>query len=127
MSKNRTARLNSLLREVLYDVIRREVHNPHVNQFFAVTRVEISKDLQHAKVYISAIGTERQKEDTVKALQSAAGFIAVHASKEVVMRYFPALDFKLDSSVDQQIRIDALLGKIKEERQLRVPETEDRE
>jgi ribosome-binding factor A len=125
MVKNRVARLNSLLKEVLSDVIRKEVRNPHVNELLTVTEVDISKDLQHAKVMISVIGTQEQKEQTIKALQSAAGFIAILASKEVVMRYFPSLTFKLDTSVDQQLRIDALLGKIKDEQNMRKPNHEE--
>ena len=119
MVKNRVARLNSLLREVLSEVIRNDVRNPHVNKFVTVTNVEITSDLQHAKVSISVIGTPLEKEETIKALQSAAGFIAILSSKKVVMRFFPALTFKLDTSVEQQIRIDTLLSKIKEEENAR--------
>lgn len=119
MVKNRIVRLNSLLKEVISEVIHRDVRNPHVNQFVSVTSVDITKDLQHAKVYISIIGTPKEKEDTIKALQSAAGFIAIQASKKVVMRYFPSLTFKLDTTVDQQMRIDSLLDQIKEEQDLR--------
>lgn len=119
MVKNRVARLNSLLKEVISEVIHREVRNPHVNEFVSVTSVEITSDLQHAKVYISVIGTPQQKEETIVALQSAAGFIAIQSSKKVVMRYFPALTFKLDTSVDKQMRIDSLLGQIKEEQKTR--------
>jgi ribosome-binding factor A len=119
MPKQRTDRLNSLLKEVISDVIRREVRNPHVNTLLTVTRVDITKDLHHAKVYISVIGTEAEKADTLEALQTAAGFIAVTASKEVVLRYFPALTFKLDDSVDKHMRVEKLLGEISEERSAR--------
>jgi ribosome-binding factor A len=119
MVKNRVARLNSLLKEVISEVIHRDVRNPHVNQFVSVTSVDITSDLQHAKVHISVIGTAKEKEETILALQSAAGFIAILSSKKVVMRYFPALTFKLDTSVDEQIRIDSLLGRIKEEQNAR--------
>ena len=122
MVKNRVARLNSLLKEVLSEVIHRDVKNPHVHQFVSVTSVDITNDLQHAKVYISVIGTPAEKEETIKALQSAAGFIAISASKKVVMRYFPALTFKLDDSVDKHFRIDSLLHKIHEEQQSRKPD-----
>ena len=125
MVKNRVARLNSLLKEVISEVIHRDVRNPLVNRLVSVTQVEITKDLHYAKVHISVIGTEQEKEQTIKALQSAAGFIAVNASKKVVMRYFPALTFKIDSSVEQQIRIDSLLGKIHEEQKLRHPNASD--
>lgn len=119
MAVKRTDRLNSLLKEVISDVIRREVRNPHVNELLTVTRVEITKDLHYAKVHVSVIGTPEQKSETIKALNSAAGFIAVHAAKLVVMRYFPSLQFKLDDSVDKQMRIEALLQKISEERKTR--------
>lgn len=119
MVKNRIARLNSLLKEVLSEVIRNDVRNPHVNKFVSVTGVDITNDLHHAKVYISVIGTPQEKEETIKALQSAAGFIAILSSKKVVMRYFPELTFKLDTSVEQQMRIDTLLHQIKEEQNTR--------
>jgi ribosome-binding factor A len=119
VTKQRTSRLNSLLKEVISDIIRRDVRNPHVNELVTVTRVDITKDLRHAKVYISVIGTQQQKEETLNALQSAAGFIAVQSSKEVVMRYFPALSFKLDDSVDKHMRIEELLGKIASEKEQR--------
>ncbi len=125
MVKNRVARLNSLLKEVISEVIHRDVRNPHVNQFVSVTSVDITSDLQHAKVFISVIGTPKEKDETILALQSAACFIAIQSSKKVVMRYFPTLTFKLDTSVDQQMRIDSLLGQIKEEQKSRKSPTEE--
>lgn len=119
MAKQRTDRLNSLLKEVISDVIRKDVRNPHVKELITVTRVEITKDLHYAKVFISVIGNETEKEETLQALQTAAGFIAVTASKKVVMRYFPELTFKLDDSVDKHMRIEKLLGEITNERESR--------
>lgn len=116
MAKQRTDRLNSLLKEVISEVIKRDVRNPHVAELVTVTRVQITKDLHYAKVYISVIGSEQQKAETLAALQSAAGFIAVNSSQKVVMRYFPELTFKLDDSVEKHMRIEELLGKISEER-----------
>lgn len=119
MAKKRTERLNSLLKEVISEVITRDVGNPHVATLVTVTSVDISSDLHHAKVYISVIGSQAEKDETLAALQSSAGFIAVHASKKVVMRYFPELTFKLDTSVEKHMRIEALIEKIHEEQQSR--------
>lgn len=119
MAKQRVDRLNSLLKEVISEVIHRDVRNPHLAKFITVTRVAISKDLHHAKVFISVIGTDQERADSIEALQSAAGFIAVNASKKVVMRYFPELQFKLDDSVDKHMRIETLLGEIAAERESR--------
>ena len=121
MPKQRTDRLNSLLKEVISEVIHRDVRNPHLTHFVTVTRVDITKDLHYAKVYISIIGTDQEKQDSIAALQSAAGFIAVNASKKVTMRYFPELTFKLDDSVDKHMHIQELLGEISAERESREP------
>ncbi len=125
MTVKRTDRLNSLLKEVISEVIKRDVRNPHVAELITVTRVEITKDLHYAKVYISVIGTDEQKKETLAALQSAAGFIAVNSSQKVVMRYFPALTFKLDDSVDKHMRIEELLYKVNQEREARPESAED--
>ncbi len=125
MAIKRTDRLNSLLKEVISETIRKEVRDPNVNELLTVTRVDITKDLHYAKVYVSVIGEELQKKATIDALNNAAGFIAVNASKKVVLRYFPALTFKLDDSVDRHMRIEDLLQKIAEEKALRVTSVDD--
>jgi ribosome-binding factor A len=119
MLKQRTDRLNSLLKEVISEVIRKEVRNPHINELMTVTRVDITKDLHYAKVYVSVIGNDEEKKQTIEALQSAAGFIAVNSSKKVVLRYFPTLTFKLDDTVDKQMRIEQLLHDIECEKKSR--------
>lgn len=119
MPINRTDRLNSLLKEVISEVIRKNVRNPDVQELVTVTRVNISKDLHHAKVYISIIGKPEEKWKTLKALKSAAGFISINASKKVVMRFFPELKFILDDSADRHMRIEQLLGEIKTEQNAR--------
>lgn len=119
MAVKRTDRLNSLLKEVISEVIRKDVRNPHVTGLITVTRVSISKDLRHAKVFISVIGSEQDKIETIEALNSAAGFIAVQSSQQVVMRFFPELVFKLDDSVEKHMRIEEILHKISKEREAR--------
>ncbi len=119
MAPKRTDRLNSLLREVISEVVSREVKDPHVHRLATITRVEITKDLHYAKVYVSVLGTQDERLRTVEALQIASGFIAVTASKKITIRYFPALTFKLDNTVDSQMRIGELLSKIEDERRSR--------
>ena len=119
MPINRVDRLNSLLKEVISDIIRRRVKNPVVSDLITVTQVKITKDLHHAKVYISIIGDDKVKADTMEALDKAKGFIAVQASKEVVMRFFPSLTFILDDSVDKHMRIENILHKIHEDERKR--------
>lgn len=114
MTLNRTDRLNSLLQQVLSDVIRLDVKNPHLPALITVTGVEITKDLRHAKVFISVIGNEAAKKKAIEVLNSASGFIATRASKQVTMRFFPELTFYLDETVEKQARIEEILSQIHE-------------
>jgi len=125
MAKQRTDRLNSLLKEVLSEVIRKEVRNPKISEFFTITSVDISKDLRHAKVHVSVIGDENVKKETLRELNKASGFVSSIASKKVVMRFFPSLRFILDESVDKHIRINDILGEIhaEQENRKKPPET----
>lgn len=70
----RTRQVGEFLREELTDIIRRDVKDPRIG-FMSVTRVDITPDLRHAAVYISVLGTDEERADTLAALVSAAGFI----------------------------------------------------
>lgn len=113
----RIERVNSLLKEVISEVIRRDVKNPHVPELITVTSVAATKDLRLAKVYISVIGENREK--AIEVLNQSAGFIAVSSSKKTNFRYFPELTFYLDDSVDKQMKIESALSKIHEEEKSR--------
>lgn len=112
MKIKRTDRLNSLLKEVLSDVILRDVNDPNISRFTTITMVEITEDLHQAKVFVSIIGSDEERAKTIAALQNSAGYISKIASKKVVMRYFPSLTFKLDSSADDYQKIEMILQQI---------------
>lgn len=116
MSEKRIARLNSLLQEVISTVIHHEVKNPHLPHFITVTKVEITEDLSHAKIYVSIMASEPEQKKAIEILSQAAGFIAFSASKKMTIRYFPELRFILDQSMEKQSRVDELLRKVEEER-----------
>lgn len=121
MAKDRTVRLNSLLREVLSETLRKEVRHPDIDEMVIISRVEITKDLHYAKVFVSVIGDDAKRNKAVKALNTSAGFISVTSSKKVKMRYFPSLDFRLDTDVDKRMRVEEVLNQIQEERDARNP------
>lgn len=120
MAKQRVPRLNSLLQEVISDVIRNDLHHMSlINQFVSITRVEITADLSYAKVHISVIGTDAQKKEAVETLQGIAGTIARKASKKVRMYQFPRLDFMIDEALLNQLHMQDLMDKLAKEREQR--------
>jgi len=119
MNNKRIQKLNSLLRKVISEVIQKDIRNPNISHLTSVTSVDITKDLKYAKVLISIIGSDNEKATTIKALNKAAGFISTQASKKIVIRYFPALTFELDTSVDKQMKIEKILLEIEKEKKSR--------
>lgn len=119
MKSQRIKRVNSLLRVVISEVIKKNVKNPNISELLSVTQVEITPDLHDAKVFISVIGTEEEKIQTIAALNQSAGFISVNASKKVKMRYFPTLVFAIDTAVEKHMQIEKILTDINKEKQSR--------
>ncbi len=125
MSVPRVLRLNSLLKEVISEVIHRGIHHaPYINDRIAITRVEITADLKYATVYCSILGTDADKVKALEALQSMSHQITMMSSKKIRIRHFPSLTFEIDTGLEKQMRIEELLHKIKNEREAR-PQSED--
>ncbi len=121
----RCERLNSLLREVISEVILRETQNPNISPFTSVTHVEIAPDLKFAKVFISVLGDEKEQEKTLSALNASKGYIGSHSSKKVRIRYFPTLSFFLDHSVEKHMKIEKVLQELEEKRKKNPPKIQN--
>lgn len=117
MTRRRIQRVNSLLREVISEAIRRDLKNIPIPELITITGVDTSNDLRHAKVFVSLIEEDfEKKEKLIVILNDAAGVISAIASKKVVLRYFPQLFFKLDESIEHYMQIDALLKEVEQKR-----------
>ncbi|WP_348664010.1 30S ribosome-binding factor RbfA [Chlamydia vaughanii] len=117
MTENRRIqKVNSLLREAIANVILKDVKHPKIsNRWITVTRVSLSKDLHAARVYVSIMPHENTQAETLEALKSSSGYIAYKASKGVVLKYFPELNFYLEDIFSPQDHIENLLWKIREQ------------
>ncbi len=125
MSSARVLRLNSLLKEVISEVIHRGIHHaPFINEFITVTRCEITADLSYATVFVSILGTDADKVKAFDALNHNKHQITMMSSKKMRIRHFPALTFEIDTGLEKQMRIEELLYKLKAERQTR-PATDE--
>lgn len=109
----RTRQVGELLREELDDIIRRDVKDPRIG-FFSVTLVEVPTDLRSAKVYISVLGPDKEREATLAALRNAAKFIRHQLKPRLRMRQIPELDFRDDRSMEYAQHISETLKDIKE-------------
>jgi len=121
----RQKKIQSLLVEVLSEVIRKDVKDPRISELLTIMGVEISNDLQTAKVAISVMGTEKAKAETLKALNEQAPRISAISLKKVTIRYFPKLTFHMDTSLEHELRIHDVLTQIEEERNNRPSNDDD--
>ena len=108
MKSHRIARVNEVIREVAAETILFKLNDPRVKNV-TVTRVETAGDLQHAKVYISVMGSERDEISSLTGLKNAAGFIQSKLADRLKTRFLPALTFVIDKGLKNSLVIQDLL------------------
>jgi ribosome-binding factor A len=101
-------RVNEAVREVLSARIAEGFSDPRIG-FVTLTYVDTSTDLRHARVYVSVLGSESEREDTLAGLASAHGLLQQAIGRELRLKRTPTLQFVFDESIDRGMRISELL------------------
>ena len=109
---HRIERVNALLRQEIGSVVADELKDPRISSIVSITRVETSRDLGFAKVYVSVLGSDQEKSDTLRALGSAAGFIHRSIRPNLRMRSVPHLAFYLDEAIEKGAEMVAFIDKV---------------
>jgi ribosome-binding factor A len=109
----RPDRVADQIRAEISVMLAREVHDPGIG-FLTVTRVQVSPDLQLARVYYTTMGSELQRRETAKALNRAAPFLRHQIGQRLRLRRVPVLEFFFDKSIENQERIERVLQEIHE-------------
>lgn len=108
MTKHRVSRLAETLKAEISQMIREELKDPRIG-FVTVTAVEVAEDLGHAKVFVSVLGNEVQRKESLDGLNSAAGFVRREIGHRVRLRVTPEIVFKYDPSIEHGAQIAKLL------------------
>ena len=111
----RLERLNGLFREELSDLLLRQLKDPRLAQFVSITRVVISPDLSHARVFVSVMGSEEEKASTLEGLTAAANYLRRELNNRISLRRMPELSFRRDDSLEKGAHVLDLLNQISEE------------
>jgi ribosome-binding factor A len=101
-------RVNEAVREVLSARIAEGLKDPRIG-FVTLTSVDTSPDLRHARVYVSVLGDDVERADTMAGLGSAHGLLQQAIARELRMKRTPTLQFVFDESIDRGMRISELL------------------
>ncbi|CRK80479.1 30S ribosome-binding factor RbfA [Neobacillus massiliamazoniensis] len=108
---HRANRVGEQMKKELSDIIGRKIKDPRIG-FVTVTDVQVTGDLQQAKVYISVLGDDEQRENTLKGLAKAKGFIRSEIGQRIRLRKTPEIIFEFDESIDYGNRIETLLHQL---------------
>ena len=110
----RQEKLGELIAAELSELLRTRVKDPRVG-FASITRVEVSGDLRHAKVFVSVMGSPEERDATMQGLRNATGFLRHELASRLVIRFMPELVFKLDKSIEEGSRILELIRQVEQE------------
>jgi len=113
MAKIRVGRVGEQIKKELSQMLQTEIKDPRIG-FVTITGVEVTNDLSIAKVYLSVMGDEQEKEETLQALAKATGFIRSELGRRIRLRKTPELIFQIDRSIEYGSRIEELIAKLNE-------------
>jgi ribosome-binding factor A len=105
---DRMRRIDEVMRKVIGSAIASDLEDPRIG-FVTVTAVKTSPDLRSARVYVSVLGDEQEREDTLAALASSHGKLQAAIAREVRIKHTPTLRFSYDDSLERGIRVSQLL------------------
>lgn len=114
MAKYRSGRINEEIKKEVSEIIRNEVRDPRLTAMVSVTRVDVTKDLRYAKVFVSIFGNEEEKKSSLNALKNSSGFIRREVGHRVNLRFTPEITIELDNTIEHGMHINALIESIKE-------------
>jgi ribosome-binding factor A len=110
---HRPDRVADQIRAEITTMLAREVHDPGIG-FLTITHVQMSPDLQVARVHYTTLGSEPERRATAKALQRAASFLRHQIGQRLRLRRVPSLEFLFDKSVETQDRVERLIQEMHE-------------
>lgn len=110
----RPDKVGGVIKEEISRMLLREIKDPRIG-FVTITRVRVSKDLRFVKVYFSVLGDQSAREDCLRGLKSATGFVRRELGNRLRLRYAPDIVFSFDPSLEHMSRLTELIHQIHEE------------
>jgi len=113
---SRKDKVKEELKREISSILHEKIKDPRLG-FLTVVDVELSVDLQYAKVYYSVLGSPQEQKDTQAILDGARGFIRKLIAERLKLRFVPEISFILDNSADNSLRIQQILDDIKKKKE----------
>ncbi len=108
----RIERVNNLIRQEISNLLQRQVKDPRLGNFVAITEVSTSPDLKYAKIFVSCIGSEVGKKEAMSVLAAASGFFRKELARRLRLRRIPELSFQWDDSIERGTHLLELIDQV---------------
>ena len=114
MRKNsvKNVRVNAEVMRELGNIIRGGIKDPRISPLTSVVAVEVTPDLKFCKAYISVLGDEKAKQDTIKGLKSAEGYIRRQLASSINLRNTPQINFVMDQSIEYGVNMSKMIDDV---------------
>lgn len=112
MARVRVEKLQELIKQEFSKIILNDVKNPNIG-FVTITQVELTNDLRHAKIWLSAYGSKEAQEKTIQGIAHSLGYIRSEIGKRIRLKFVPELHLQTDTSLEYSEHIQKLLMQIK--------------
>jgi ribosome-binding factor A len=112
----RTERTSKLIQREISALLEREVNDPRLSKFVSVTEVTLSPDLMHARVYVSTLSSEMNREDLLAGFNKASGFLRREVAAHLRLKQVPELSFHYDDSIERGARLLELMSELTAEK-----------
>ena len=112
----RIEQVNNLIRQEISELLQHQVKDPRLGHFITVTEVSTSPDLKYAKIFVSHMGSEEEKQETLSVLTAASGFFRKEMAKHLRLRRIPELSFQWDDSIEKGAHLLELMDKASRDR-----------
>ncbi|MCD5413605.1 MAG: 30S ribosome-binding factor RbfA [Clostridiales bacterium] len=111
MAYPRTNRINEEVKKVISSTIRTDLKDPRIASMTSIVDVDVTRDLSYVTVYISVLGSDKEKRETLEGLKKASGYLRKEIGKKVKLRIVPEVIFKMDTSIEKSFEIFETLSK----------------
>lgn len=115
MNNKRISRISEEVKRAISEILRTELKDPRISEFTSISHVDVTNDLSYAKVYVTVLGNDEDRDKAVEGLNSAKGFIKRELGKKVKLRIMPELIFINDDSIERAFEINRLIDEVNNE------------
>ena len=115
MTYPRVSRINEEFKKIISHIMRHDLKDPRISKMASVISVDVTRDFSYATVYVSVLGSEEEKQQTMEGLAQSAGYVRREIGKQIKLHHTPAILFKPDNSIEYGVSMSQKIAELSKE------------